>query len=44
MEALAAQSDLAAAPAKERAQAAAALLQTEADQAGISLKLNKGKG
>ena len=44
MEALAAQSDLAAAPAKERAQAAAALLQTEADRAGISLKLNKGKG
>lgn len=41
MEALAAQS---AAPAKERAQAAAALLQTEADRAGISLKLNKGKG
>lgn len=44
MEALAAQSGLAAAPAKERAQAAAALLQTEADRAGISLKLNKGKG
>lgn len=44
MEALAAQSDLAAAPAKKRAQAAAALLQTEADRAGISLKLNKGKG
>ncbi len=44
MEALAAQSELAAAPAKERAQAAAALLQTEADQAGISLKLNKRKG
>lgn len=44
MEALAAQSELAAAPAKERAQAAASLLQTEADRAGISLKLNKGKG
>ena len=44
MEALAAQSELAAAPAKERAQAAAALLQVEADRAGISLKLNKGKG
>lgn len=44
MEALAAQSDLAAAPAKERAQAAAALLQTEADRAGISLKLNNRKG
>lgn len=44
MEALAAQSGLAAAPAKERAQAAAALLQTEADRAGISLKLNKRKG
>lgn len=44
MEALAAQSGLAAAPAKERAQAAAALLQTEADRAGVSLKLNKRKG
>ncbi len=44
MEALASQSDLAAAPVKEKAQAAAALLQAEADRAGISLKLNKGKG
>ncbi|WP_418717977.1 DUF3795 domain-containing protein [Candidatus Allofournierella merdipullorum] len=44
MEALASQSDLAAAPVKEKALAAAALLQAEADRAGISLKLNKGKG
>lgn len=44
MDALAAKSELAGAPAKERARAAAALLQTEADRAGIRLKLNKGKG
>lgn len=44
MDTLAARSDLTAAPAKEKAQAAAALLQTEADRAGISLKLNKRKG
>ena len=44
MDALAAQSDLAAAPVKEKAQAAAALLQAEAERAGISLKLNKRKG
>lgn len=44
MEALASQSNLAAAPVKEKALAAAALLQAEADRAGISLKLNKGKG
>ena len=44
METLASQSDLAAAPVKEKALAAAALLQAEADRAGISLKLNKGKG
>ena len=44
MDALATRSDLAASPLKEKAQAAAALLQTEADRAGVSLKLNKGKG
>lgn len=43
MEALAAQSDLATAPVKDKARAAAALLQAEAEQAGVSLKLNKGK-
>ena len=43
MDALAAQSDLAAGPVKEKAQAAA-LLQAEAEGTGISLKLNKRKG
>lgn len=40
-EALAARSDLDGAPARDRAQAAAALLQAEADRAGVSLKLRK---
>lgn len=41
MDSLAARSDLSGAPAKEKAQAAAALLQKEAELAGIRLKLNK---
>ena len=44
MDTLAARSDLAAAPEKERAGVAAALLQAEADKAGVSLKRNKRKG
>ena len=43
MDALAARSDLSAAPVREKAQAAAALLQTEAEQVGVRLKLNKKK-
>lgn len=42
-DALAAREALAGAPAKEKARAAAALLQAEAEQAGVSLKLNKRK-
>lgn len=44
MDTLAARSDLSAAPVKEKARAAAALLQAEAEQAGICLKRNKKKG
>ena len=43
MAALAIRTDLAGAPAKEKSRAAAALLQAEAEQAGICLKLNKKK-
>ena len=44
MDALTAQDTPADVPVKVKAQAAAALLQAEADRAGISLKLNKKKG
>lgn len=44
MDALAARSDLSASPVKEKARAAAALLQAEAEQAGMSLKLRKSSG
>ena len=44
MDALTAQDASADVPVKVKAQAAAALLQAEADRAGISLKLNKKKG
>ena len=44
MDALTAQDASADVPVKAKAQAAAALLQAEADRAGISLKLNKKKG